>query len=306
MFDNKGNDNLNAARVLAVEMINQANSGHPGIALGAGPMVHALYTQSLRVDPTHPEWFNRDRFVLSAGHGSALLYAVLHLSGFGLSLDDLKNFRQTNSKTPGHPELGISGVEATTGPLGQGVAMGVGMGVAEKFLAAKFNQPDFPLIDHFTYILCGDGDLQEGVAQEAISFAGKNQLNKLILLHDSNDVQLDDYTASSQAENFLARFQAENWNTLQVKDGEDSQAIADALKQAQQSNKPTYIEVKTIIGYGATKAGTPSVHGAPLGADITTVKEKLGYQNEAFVIPQAVYKFYQEHVNERGQKAYQK
>lgn len=304
MFNNKGNNNLNALRILAVEMINKANSGHPGIALGAAPMMYSLYAENLKVDPTHPQWFNRDRFVLSAGHGSALLYATLHLAGFDISIDDLKNFRQTGSKTPGHPELGISGVEATTGPLGQGIGIAVGMAVAEKFLSAKFNQPEFEIIDHFTYVLCGDGDLQEGVAQEAISFAGKNKLNKLILLHDSNDVQLDDFIASSQEENFIERFKAENWNSIRVEDGEDLEAISQAIQQAKKSDKPTYIEVKTIIGHGATKQGTPSVHGAPIGNDLNHVKETWDYQYEEFNVPEEVYQFYQEHTLKSGQQAY--
>jgi len=301
------NNNLNAIRALGIDAINKANSGHPGIVLGAAPITFALYTKIMNIDPKNSKWFNRDRFILSAGHGSALLYSVLHLSGFKVSINDLKNFRQWGSKTPGHPELGITdGVEVTTGPLGQGIAMGVGMAVAEKSLAARYNQPNYEIIDHYTYVLCGDGDLQEGVANEAISFAGKNQLNKLILLHDSNDVQLDDYVKTTQTENLTQKFQAANWNTIFVDDGEDVDAIVKAIKKAQISDKPTYIEVKTVIGLGATKQGTPAVHGAPLGSDIDRVKNYFEWKEEPFVIPNSVYKFYERTVQKRGEKAFHK
>jgi len=301
------NNNLNAIRALGIDAINKANSGHPGIVLGAAPITFALYTKIMNIDPKNSKWFNRDRFILSAGHGSALLYSVLHLSGFKVSINDLKNFRQWGSKTPGHPELGITdGVEVTTGPLGQGIAMGVGMAIAEKSLAARYNQPNYEIIDHYTYVLCGDGDLQEGVANEAISFAGKNQLNKLILLHDSNDVQLDDYVKTTQTENLTQKFQAANWNTIFVDDGEDVDAIVKAIKKAQISDKPTYIEVKTVIGLGATKQGTPAVHGAPLGSDIDRVKNYFEWKEEPFVIPNSVYKFYERTVQKRGEKAFHK
>ncbi|ATG97403.1 transketolase [Mesoplasma lactucae] len=303
MVNNKNNDNLNAIRILGVDMINKANSGHPGIVLDAAPMIYSLYANVMNINPKDPKWFNRDRFILSAGHGSALLYSILHLTGFDFSINDLKQFRQWKSKTPGHPEFELDGIEATTGPLGQGIAMGVGMASAEKFLAAKFNKPKFDIIDHFTYVICGDGDLQEGVAQEAISFAGKNQLHKLILLHDSNDVQLDDYIEAAQAENFAERFEAENWNTIKVEDGEDTEAITKAILQAQKSDKPTYIEVKTVIGYGASQQGTPAVHGAPIGKDSDTVRKNLGWGYPEFDIPASVYDFYKETTLKRGEQA---
>jgi len=300
-------NNLNAIRILGIDAINKANSGHPGIVLGAAPTVYALFTKIMNIDPKNSKWFNRDRFILSAGHGSALLYSALHLSGFKVSINDLKNFRQWGSNTPGHPERGLTdGVEVTTGPLGQGIAMGVGMAVAEKSLAARYNQPSYEIIDHYTYILCGDGDLQEGVANEAISFAGKNQLNKLILLHDSNDVQLDDYVKTTQTENLAQKFQAANWNTLFVENGEDVDAIVKAIQKAQKSDKPTYIEIKTVIGLGASKQGTPAVHGAPLGSDIETVKEYFGWKDEPFIIPSSVYKFYEKTVQKRGEKIHHK
>ncbi|WP_027063259.1 transketolase [Mesoplasma seiffertii] len=301
MKNNIGNDNLNALRILGVEAVNKANSGHPGIVLGAAPMVFTLFTKIMKQNPQNPKWFDRDRFVLSAGHGSALLYSALHLSGYNLSIDDLKQFRQWGSLTPGHPESTItSGVEVTTGPLGQGIGMGVGMALAEAFLANKFNKPGYDIIDHFTYVLCGDGDLQEGVAQEAISFAGKNQLNKLILLHDSNDIQLDDEVAKAQAENLKLRFKSANWNTLRVENGEDLKALEKAINKAKSSSKPTYIEIKTVIGIGSSKAATSAVHGAPLGKDIQKVKEYFNWNHNEFEIPESVLEFWKQAVLTRG------
>ena len=215
-------DNLaiNTIRTLSIDAIEKANSGHPGLPLGAAPMAYVLWTRFLRHHPQHADWFNRDRFVLSAGHGSMLLYSLLHLSGYDVSLEDLKNFRQWGSKTPGHPEYGHThGVEATTGPLGQGLAMSVGMTMAERFLAAKFNRDGYRLIDHYTYALCGDGDLMEGVAAEAVSLAGHLKLNKLIVLYDSNDVSLDGPTEWSFTENVQQRFEACGWKVLRVEDG---------------------------------------------------------------------------------------
>ncbi|AEM68823.1 transketolase [Mycoplasma putrefaciens] len=302
---NKGNDNLNALRILGVEAVNQANSGHPGVVLGAAGIVYVLFNKIMNFNPKNPKWFNRDRFVLSAGHGSSLLYAALHLAGYNLSIEDLKQFRQWESKTPGHPEaLLTEGVEVTTGPLGQGLSMGVGMALAETHLAAVYNKPDYDLINHYTYILCGDGDLQEGVAQETISFAGKNKLNKLILIHDSNDVQLDSLVSEVNTEDMHKRFQSAGWNTLKVEDGEDLQAIEDAIHQAQKSDKPTYIEVKTIIGIGSTKQGTHAVHGAPLGKDMINVKNAFGWNYADFEIPSAVYKHWEINAN-KGAKAEQ-
>ncbi|WP_434328480.1 transketolase [Mycoplasma capricolum subsp. capricolum] len=287
---NSKNDNLNALRILGVSAINKAKSGHPGIVLGAAGIIYVLFNKIMNFNPKNPEWFNRDRFILSAGHGSALLYSALHLSGYDLSIEDLKQFRQWESKTPGHPEKTLtSGVEVTTGPLGQGVGMAVGMAVAEAHLASVYNRPNFDLIDHYTYVLCGDGDLQEGISQEVISFAGKNKLNKLILIHDSNDVQLDSDVVDVQIEDMHKRFKACNWNTIKVSDGEDLNSIYNAIKKAQLSDKPTYIEVKTIIGLGSTKQGTKDVHGAPLNDDITKVKEYFDWNYDDFIIPNSVY-----------------
>ncbi|AIZ55228.1 transketolase [Mycoplasma mycoides subsp. mycoides] len=285
------NDNLNALRILGVSAINKAKSGHPGIVLGAAGIVYVLFNKIMNFNPKNPEWFNRDRFILSAGHGSALLYSALHLSGYDLSIDDLKQFRQWDSKTPGHPEKTLTcGVEVTTGPLGQGVGMGVGMAVAEAHLASVYNKHDFNLIHHYTYVLCGDGDLQEGISQEAISFAGKHRLNKLILIHDSNDVQLDSNVVDVQIEDMHKRFKACNWNTIKVSDGEDLNSIYKAIRKAQLSDKPTYIEVKTVIGLGSTKQGTKDVHGAPLNDDITKVKKYFDWDYDDFIIPDSVYK----------------
>ncbi|WP_339030992.1 transketolase [Spiroplasma endosymbiont of Cantharis nigra] len=303
---NKDNKNLNALRILGIEAVNKANSGHPGIVLGASPIVFTLFTKLMNLNPKNPSWFNRDRFVLSAGHGSALLYSALHLSGFDLSIEDMKKFRQLNSKTPGHPEFGhTQGVEATTGPLGQGFAMGVGMALAESHLAGKYNTKDFDIVNHFTYVLCGDGDLQEGVCHEAISFAGRYKLNKLIVLHDSNDIQLDAPVELAQSEDITLKFKAAGWNTLHIKNGEDLKEIEKAILIAQKSDKPTYIEVKTIIGIGATNQGTTKVHGAPLGSDIETVKNYFNWKEEEFNIPQEVYNFWKENVLSRGVKSEQ-
>ncbi|ATZ18748.1 transketolase [Williamsoniiplasma somnilux] len=302
MVNNKSNDNLNAIRILGVQAVNKANSGHPGIVLGAAPMMYSLFVNKMNYSSKHVKWFNRDRFVLSAGHGSALLYSTLHLTGFNVKIDDLKNFRQWGSITPGHPEKHLTeGVEVTTGPLGQGIGMAVGMAVAESFLSVKYNKPDFEIINHYTYVLCGDGDLQEGVAQEAISFAGKNKLNKLILLHDSNDVQLDDLVKEAQIEDLHKRFEASGWNTILVKDGENINEIDKAIDEAKKSDKPTYIEVKTIIGLGASKQGTSAVHGSPLGNDISKVNDYFDWKHVDFTIPQSVTDFYQNNVINVGQ-----
>lgn len=303
---NKNNKNLNAMRILGVETINKANSGHPGIVLGAAPIVYTLFTKIMNINPKNPMWFNRDRFVLSAGHGSALLYSALHLSGYNLSIDEMKRFRQINSLTPGHPEyMHTEGVDATTGPLGQGFAMAVGMALAESHLAERYNKSDQKIIDHYTYVLCGDGDLQEGVCQEAISFAGRYQLNKLIVLHDSNDIQLDGPVKIAQSENIQEKFFAAGWDTQIIYNGEDLKAIENAILKAQTSNKPSYIEVKTVIGIGATNEGTQKVHGAPLGNDIENVKKYFNWSLNPFEISDDIYKFYQEKVLERGQKSNQ-
>ncbi|PPE05167.1 transketolase [Williamsoniiplasma lucivorax] len=305
MKNNKQNENLNAVRMLGIQAVNQANSGHPGIVLGAAPIMYSLFTENMNLYPKQPKWFNRDRFILSAGHGSALLYSMLHLAGFKISIEDLKQFRQWGSITPGHPELGLTdGVEVTTGPLGQGLAMGVGMAMAEAFLAAKFNKPKLDVINHHTFVLVGDGDLQEGVSQEVISFAGMQQLHKLIVIHDSNAVQLDDMVVKANRENMHARFKAAGWNTILIKDGEDVVAISKAIEKAKKATTPTYIEVKTIIGLGASKQGTSAVHGAPLGKDLVKVEEYFNWKYKPFEVPQSTYDFYQTIVMERGEKQF--
>ncbi|AHI52886.1 transketolase [Spiroplasma culicicola] len=299
---NKNNTNLNALRILGIEAINKANSGHPGIVLGAAPIVYTLFTKVMNINPNNPEWFNRDRFVLSAGHGSGLLYSALHLSGFNLPLDEVKKFRQLNSLTPGHPEYKhTEGIDSTTGPLGQGFAMAVGMALAESHLAGKYNTKGQKIVDHYTYVLCGDGDLQEGVCQEAISFAGRYKLNKLIVFHDSNDIQLDARVEVAQSEDMQARFKAANWNVLKIENGEDLEAIEKAIANAKKSDKPTYIEVKTVIGLGATNQGTQKVHGAPLGNDIETVKKYFNWTQPEFEVSSEVYDFWKTNVATRGQ-----
>lgn len=253
MFTKIDQEAINTIRTLSIDTIEKANSGHPGLPMGAAPMAYVLWTKFLKVNPTTSRnWKNRDRFILSAGHGSALLYSLLHLSGYNVTLDDLKNFRQLNSLTPGHPEVNhTDGVEATTGPLGQGIAMAVGMAMAETHLAATYNRNDFPIVDHYTYTLCGDGDLMEGVSQEAASLAGHLKLKKLIVLYDSNDISLDGPTSKAFTENVGKRFEAYGWEHILVKDGNNLDEIFEAIEQAKTSNKPTLIEVKTIIGFGS-------------------------------------------------------
>ena len=243
-------------------------------------MAYSLFANHLRVNPKKENWINRDRFVLSAGHGSMLLYSLLHLSGFeDVSLEEVKNFRQWGSKTPGHPEFGhTKGVDATTGPLGQAVSRAVGTALAERYLAAKYNKEGYNLFDHYTYVICGDGDIMEGVASETASFAAIQKLNKLVVLYDSNDICLDGETKDSFTENVRARYDAYGWHTVLVEDGTDLEAIQAAIDEAKASGKPSLIEVKTIIGYGSpNKQGTNGVHGAPLGADETAAtRQALG------------------------------
>ncbi|MDG1499281.1 MAG: transketolase [Planctomycetota bacterium] len=270
----------NAVRTLAIDMIQKANSGHPGLPLGAAPMASVLWRKAMKFDAADPSWPDRDRFVLSAGHGSSLLYALLHLSGFEVSLDDLKSFRQWGSKTPGHPEFGeTAGVECTTGPLGQGVTNAVGMAVAETFLAGRYNRGDHTVVDHQTYALVGDGDLMEGIAYEAVSLAGKLGLGKLTVLYDSNDITLDGPLDLSFVEGVAPRFEACGWQVIRIDDGDtDFDGIEAALASAKSDPRPTLIEVKTTIGYGSpNKAGTAASHGSPLGADeLTATKAALG------------------------------
>ena len=294
---------VNTLRVLGAEIISSVNSGHPGIVLGAAPILHTLFTRHLNITPTDPEWFNRDRFILSAGHGSILLYMLLHLSGYKISMDDLKKFRQKGSLTPGHPEWHHTpGVELSTGPLGQGFATAVGLAIAESFLDAKFNKYDNNILDHNTYVLCGDGDLQEGVCQEAASLAGHLGLNKLIVLYDSNDVQLDGNVELANTESVEAKFKAMNWNYIKVTDGNDCDEIDRAINLAKESTtKPTIIEIKTIIGYGAPNSGESSIHGKPMNAEgIAELRKNLNYTIAPFQIDDEVYAFYKKNVIDRG------
>lgn len=295
---------VNTVRVLSVDAVQKANSGHPGLPMGAAPMAYALWMRHLRFNPAHPHWPNRDRFVLSAGHGSMLLYSLLHLTGYEVSLDDIKNFRQWGSNTPGHPEIHMTpGVETTTGPLGQGVANAVGMALAEAYLARVFNTEAHTLVDHITYVLAGDGDLMEGVAMEAIALAGHWGLGKLILLYDDNQITLDGHASMTFTEDIPLRFQAQGWHTLHVADGNDVEAIDAAIQAARAvTDKPTMIAVRTIIGYGSpNKAGTSKAHGSPLGADeIRLVKQAFGWNpDESFVIPGAALEHWRESL-ERG------
>ncbi len=307
LFDKTDQLGVNTIRTLSIEAVQKANSGHPGLPMGAAPMAYALWTKHLKVNPTTSRnWVDRDRFVLSAGHGSAMLYSLLHLSGYNVTIDDLKNFRQWDSKTPGHPEVHhTDGVEATTGPLGQGIAMAVGMAMAEAHLAATFNRDSFPIMDHYTYAICGDGDLMEGVSQEASSMAGHMKLGKLIVLYDSNDISLDGPTSKAFTENVGARYEAYGWQHILVKDGNDLDEIEAAIEAAKaETDKPTLIEVKTVIGYGAPKEGTSSVHGAPIGEEgITAAKAVYGWEYPDFTVPEEVAARFKETMIDEGQKA---
>lgn len=283
---------INTIRTLSIDAIEKANSGHPGLPMGAAPMAYSLWSKFLKHNPQNPGWFDRDRFVLSAGHGSMLLYSLLHLFGYDVSMEDLKDFRQWGSKTPGHPEYGHTpGVEATTGPLGQGIAMSVGMAMAERHLASVYNREGFNVVDHFTYALCGDGDLMEGIASEAISLAGHLKLGKLIVLYDSNDISLDGDLNLSFSENIQQKFEAVGWHYLRVNDGTDTAEIEQAIQAAREHTaQPTLIEIKTVIGYGSpNRGGTSEVHGKPLGADeMKLVKENYAWAHEEFHVPEDV------------------
>ena len=280
---------INTIRTLSIDAVQKANSGHPGAPMGMAPMAFTLWTRFLRHAPTVPDWPNRDRFVLSAGHASMLLYSLLHLTGYDVSLEDLESFRQWGSKTPGHPERGLTaGVEATTGPLGQGVANAVGMAIAERRLAHEFNRPDHDIIDHWTYTICSDGDLQEGIASEAASLAGHLRLAKLVALYDDNGIQLDGPTSMAFSENVLERFDAYGWDTRQVDDGNDLEAISAAIRAAQEDGRPSLIAVRTHIGYGSPhKQDTQKAHGAALGEDeVRLTKEAYGWDPDRhFYIP---------------------
>jgi len=295
---------VNTIRTLSIDAINSANSGHPGLPMGAAPMAYALWANHLNHNSANAKWFNRDRFILSAGHGSSLLYSLLHLAGYNVSLEDLKSFRKLNSKTPGHPEFGhTDGVEATTGPLGQGIANAVGMAMAEAHLAAKFNQDGYPVIDHYTYALVGDGDLMEGVSYEAMSMAGHMKLGKLIALYDSNDISLDGELNLSFSEDIQKRTESAHWQYLRVEDGNDVAEISKAITLAKQNvNQPTLIEIRTTIGFGSPKvAGSNKAHGNPLGAEeARATKEVYGWHyEEDFFVPEEV-KAHFEELKQRG------
>ena len=296
---------INALRFLAVDAVEKANSGHPGAPLGDSPAVYLLFHQFMRHNPANAKWTNRDRFVLSNGHASAMLYAVLHLSGYKVAISDLQQFRQWESITPGHPEYGdTDGVEVTTGPLGQGFAMGVGMAIAEAHLAARYNKPDIKIVDHFTYVMCGDGDLMEGVSHEAASLAGTLHLGKMIYLYDDNLVSLDGPTDLSFTENVTERFEAYGWHVQYVDDGNDLAKISEAIKIAQSiTDKPSLIRLRTIIGYGSPKAGTNKVHGEALGAEaVKATKKALNWpEDKTFYVPEEAAKNWSQTVD-KGKK----
>ncbi len=286
---------INAIRFLALDAIEAAGSGHPGMPLGAAPMAYVLWHDFLKVNPKDPAWPDRDRFVLSAGHASMLLYALLHLAGFDLPLEELKRFRRWGSRTPGHPEYGLTpGVEVTTGPLGQGFGAAVGMALAEKKLAAEFNREGFPLVDHFTYVLASDGDLMEGISSEAASLAGTWRLGKLIVLWDNNGVSIDGRTDLAFTEDVLERFGAYRWQVLRVEDGEDLEALRHALELARaETDRPTLIAVRTHLGYGSPLEDNPKAHGAPLGPEaVAATRERLGWPYPPFQVPEEVYAHY--------------
>ncbi len=300
---------ISAIRVLSADMIQKANSGHPGLPLGAASVAYTVWGKEMAFDPKDPKWINRDRFVLSGGHGSALYYSLLHLFGVGgLSIEDLKQFRQMDSKTPGHPEYGhTAGIDATTGPLGAGLSMAVGMAIAEAHLAETFNKPNFPVIDHYTFVECGDGCLMEGISEEALSLAGTLGLEKLIVLYDSNNISIEGSTDIAFTEDVRARIASYGFQTILVKDGNNLDEIQKAIELAKaEKTRPSFIEIKTIIGYGCeAKQGTPAAHGEPLGEEnVAKLRETLEWPcAESFVVPQDVYDYYAE-LGAKGTKAH--
>lgn len=296
-------------RSLGIDTINKANSGHPGMVLGSAPALYTLFNKELNIYNKEAEWINRDRFVLASGHASALLYSMLHLTGFDVTIDDLKNFRQLNSRTPGHPEIEMThGVDASSGPLGQGIPMAAGMAMAEKFLASQYNKENFDIIDHYTYVLCGDGDMQEGVTYEAASLAGHLSLGKLIVLYDANKVTLDGPLSMSFSENVKKRYEACNWQVLEVKDGNDINEIHKAIKKGKKEQfKPTLIIVNTVIGFGSANQGTNKVHGAPLGKeDGKNAKLSYGFDHDEFYVPEEVYEDFKKKTIKRGKFKFNK
>lgn len=304
---------VNIIKCLGLDMIDKANSGHPGIVLGAAPILYTLYAKHMHVMPSDPNWMNRDRFILSAGHGSALLYATLYMAGF-LTLEDLQNFRQIHSNTPGHPEIKTPGVDMSTGPLGQGIASGVGMALAGKIYQARYTLPKKSklsktqsVLDYYVYVLCGDGDLMEGVTNEALSLAGSLKLNNLIILYDSNHVSLDGSTNHIFTENILDKYKAMGFNTLLVKDGNSISSIDKAIIEAKKSDKPTIIQIETVIGADSLKEGTNSVHGSPLGKeDISQIKLKLNIPNEPFYVKEELRTNFQKQIYDRSHIKYQR
>ncbi|MCI8948558.1 MAG: transketolase [Lachnospiraceae bacterium] len=306
MNQNMEQQSVNAIRILAADAVQKANSGHPGLPLGAAAMAYELWAHHMSHNPANPQWANRDRFILSGGHGSTLLYSLLHLFGYGLTVEDLANFRQADSLTPGHPEYGhTAGVEATTGPLGAGMGMAVGMAMAEAHLASVFNKPDYPVVDHYTYVLGGDGCMMEGISSEAFSLAGTLGLGKLIVLYDSNQISIEGSTEIAFTENVEKRMEAFGFQTLTVEDGNDTIEIGKAIQEAkEEKTRPSFITVKTKIGYGCPgKQGKASAHGEPLGAEnVAALKENLGWESmDPFYVPQAVYENYKS-LGEQGKE----
>eukprot|EP00164_Ancoracysta_twista_P004665 GFYU01006310.1.p1 GENE.GFYU01006310.1~~GFYU01006310.1.p1 ORF type:complete len:408 (-),score=119.18 GFYU01006310.1:433-1656(-) len=295
---------INSVRVLAAEMVNHANSGHPGAPMGCAPMAHTLFSKVMKFNPKNPEWANRDRFVLSNGHGCALQYIMLHLAGYNVTMQDLKQFRAADSKTPGHPEVGITpGVELVTGPLGQGISQGVGMAVGAKHMGAVYNKPDFPLFDHNIFVICGDGCLQEGVSSEASSLAGHLGLGNLVVLYDDNGVTIDGSKNLAFTENVLDRYKAYGWHTQRVAQGDDDcNAILEAVQNAKaETKKPSIIAIKTTIGFGADKAGTNKMHSLSHGGiDVGFIRNSLGMNGiPPFTLDDSTRKFYA-HLIQRG------
>ena len=298
---------INTIRTLSIDAIEQANSGHPGLPMGAAPMAYTLWTEFMTQNPANANWFNRDRFVLSAGHGSMLLYSLLHLAGYDVTMDDLKSFRQWGSRTPGHPEVhDTHGVETTTGPLGQGIATAVGMAMAEAHLAGTYNKEDMTIIDHYTYALVSDGDLMEGISHETASLAGHLGLGKLIALYDSNDISLDGELNKAFSENTVERFKAYGWQVIYVEDGNNVEELKNALSEAHNNtSQPTLIEIKTVIGFGSpNKSDSSASHGAPLGEEeVALTKQSYQWEHEPFHVPEEVYQDFKEKVLAKGQEA---
>ena len=297
---------VDTLKTLAIDAVEKANSGHPGMPMGAAPMAHVLWTRHLKYDPADPSWPDRDRFILSAGHGSMLLYGLLHLAGYGLGIEELEAFRQWGSRTPGHPEYGHTpGVETTTGPLGAGCSNAVGMAIAEAFLAATFNRPGYQVVDHYTYTLVGDGDLMEGVSSEAASLAGHLGLGKLVYLYDDNQISIEGCTGLAFSEDVGMRFEAYGWQVLSVANGRDLAAIDEAITAARaETTKPSLIKIRTVIGCGSpNKAGTAACHGSPLGTEETKLtKEALGWPSDLFfAVPQRVRDQYAERAAQGGE-----